>query len=159
MGSNNGLNMFDWPIRVYYEDTDSGGVVYHSNYLNFMERARTEWLRALGFEQTQMKDDLNIIFVVHSMNIQFKRPALFNDMLNVQSKVAKVGHGSIEFLQTIMRGQQVLIEATIKVACVETSVFKPVAIPAIIKDTIQNYTTDKQTQIRTTNTRTIAESL
>jgi acyl-CoA thioester hydrolase len=159
MGSNNGLNMFDWPIRVYYEDTDSGGVVYHSNYLNFMERARTEWLRALGFEQTQMKDDLNIIFVVHSMNIQFKRPALFNDMLNVQSKVAKVGHGSIEFLQTIMRGQQVLIEATIKVACVEASVFKPVAIPAIIKDTIQNCTTDKQTQIRTTNTRTIAESL
>ena len=141
--------MFDWPIRVYYEDTDSGGVVYHSNYLNFMERARTEWLRALGFEQTHMKDDLNVIFVVHSMNIQFKRPALFNDMLNVQSKVAKVGHGSIEFLQTILRDQQVLIEATVKVACVQASVFKPVAIPAIIKDSIQNSTINSQTKIRT----------
>jgi len=140
--------MFDWPIRVYYEDTDSGGVVYHSNYLNFMERARTEWLRALGFEQTHMKVDLNVIFVVHSMNIQFKRPALFNDMLNVQSKVAKVGHGSIEFLQTILRDQQVLIEARVKVACVQASVFKPVAIPAIIKDSIQNSTINSQTKIR-----------
>ena len=135
--------MFDWPIRVYYEDTDSGGVVYHSNYLNFIERARTEWLRALGFEQTHMKDDLNIIFVVHSMNIQFKRPALFNDMLTVQSKVAKVGHGSLEFLQTILRDQQVLIEATVKVACVNASAFKPVAIPAIIKNSIQKNTIQK----------------
>ena len=151
--------MFDWPIRVYYEDTDSGGVVYHSNYLNFMERARTEWLRVLGFEQTHMKDDLNVIFVVHSMNIQFKRPALFNDMLNVQSNVAKVGHGSIEFLQTILRDQQVLIEATVKVACVQASVFKPVAIPAIIKDSIQNNTINSQTKIRTPKIRTKAESL
>ncbi len=151
--------MFDWPIRVYYEDTDSGGVVYHSNYLNFMERARTEWLRALGFEQTHMKDDLNIIFVVHSMNIQFKRPALFNDMLNVQSKVAKIGHGSIEFLQTILRDQQVLIEATVKVACVQASVFKPVAIPAIIKDAIQNNTMNSQTKIKTPKIRIKAESL
>lgn len=151
--------MFDWPIRVYYEDTDSGGVVYHSNYLNFMERARTEWLRALGFEQTHLKDDLNIIFVVHSMNIQFKSPALFNDMLNVQSKVAKIGHGSIEFLQTILRDQQVLIEATVKVACVQASVFKPVAIPAIIKDAIQNNTMNSQTKIKTPKIRIKAESL
>ena len=151
--------MFDWPIRVYYEDTDSGGVVYHSNYLNFMERARTEWLRALGFEQTHMKDDLNVIFVVHSMNIQFKRPALFNDMLNVQSKVAKIGHGSIEFLQTILRDQQLLIEATVKVACVQASVFKPVVIPASIKDAIQNNTMNSQTKIKTPKIRIKAESL
>ena len=151
--------MFDWPIRVYYEDTDSGGVVYHSNYLNFMERARTEWLRALGFEQTHMKDDLNIIFVVHSMNIQFKRPALFNDMLNVHSKVAKIGHGSIEFLQTILRDQQLLIEATVKVACVQASVFKPVVIPASIKDAIQNNTMNSQTKIKTPKIRIKAESL
>jgi acyl-CoA thioester hydrolase len=151
--------MFDWPIRVYYEDTDSGGVVYHSNYLNFMERARTEWLRALGFEQTHMKDDLNIIFVVHSMNIQFKRPALFNDMLNVQSKVAKIGHGSIEFLQTVLRDQQVLIEATVKVACVQADAFKPVAIPASIKDAIQNNTMNSQAKIKTPKIRIKAESL
>ena len=82
---------FNWPIRVYYEDTDSGGVVYHSNYLNFMERARTEWLRQLGFEQTDLKDTLNIIFVVHSMQIAFKKSAKFNDMLTVNSKLHKVG--------------------------------------------------------------------
>ena len=131
-------NMFDWPIRVYYEDTDSGGVVYHSNYLNFMERARTEWLRALGFEQTQLKSDLNIIFVVHRMNIQFKAPALFNDMLNVHCQLIKIGHGSIEFLQNIMRDNQILLTATIKLACVEANVFKPVMIPTTIKDKILN---------------------
>ena len=133
--------MFDWPIRVYYEDTDSGGVVYHANYLNFMERARTEWLRALGFEQTNLKNELHVIFVVYSMNIQFKRPACFNDILNVQSQLIKVGHGSIEFLQTIKCENQILLEATVKLACVEDNFFKPVAIPGIIKNTILKHTT------------------
>ena len=82
---------FNWQVRVYYEDTDSGGLVYHSNYLNFMERARTEWLRQLGFEQTYLKDTLNIIFVVHSMQIAFKKSAKFNDMLTVNCKLHKVG--------------------------------------------------------------------
>ncbi len=63
---------FNWPIRVYYEDTDSGGVVYHANYLNFMERARTEWLRTLGFEQTVLQETFKVLFVVHSMQLQFK---------------------------------------------------------------------------------------
>lgn len=124
---------FSWPIRVYYEDTDSGGVVYHSNYLNFMERARTEWLRALGFEQTTLKTELGIIFVVHSMNILFKSPALFNDMLEIKSQHIKLGHGSMEFLQTIMCNNKVLLEATVKLACVDVASFKPVAIPNVIK--------------------------
>ncbi|MBA3695416.1 MAG: tol-pal system-associated acyl-CoA thioesterase [Methylotenera sp.] len=123
-------------MRVYYEDTDSGGVVYHSNYLNFMERARTEWLRALGFEQPRLKSEFSIIFVVHSMSIQFIRPAYFNDMLNIQSQLVKIGHGSIEFLQSIMRDNEVILEATVKLACVETKLFKPVAIPAIVRDAI-----------------------
>ncbi len=124
---------FSWPIRVYYEDTDSGGVVYHANYLNFMERARTEWLRVLGFEQTTLKTELGIIFVVHSMNILFKSPALFNDMLEIKSQRIKLGHGSMAFLQTIMRNNQVLLEATVKLACVDVASFKPVAIPNVIK--------------------------
>ncbi len=124
---------FSWPIRVYYEDTDSGGVVYHSNYLNFMERARTEWLRALGFEQTTLKTELGIIFVVHSMNILFKSPALFNDMLEIKSQHIKLRHGSMEFLQTIMCNNKVLLEATVKLACVDVASFKPVAIPNVIK--------------------------
>ena len=124
---------FVWPVRVYYEDTDSGGVVYHSNYLNFMERARTEWLRALGFEQTQLQDEMGVIFVVHSMQLAFKKPARFNDMLNVNSSIVKIGHGSMEFLQTIVRGEQVLLEANVKVACVDAASFKPLAIPALVK--------------------------
>ena len=124
---------FSWPIRVYYEDTDSGGVVYHSNYLNFMERARTEWLRQLGFEQTYLKDTLNIIFVVHSMQIAFKKSAKFNDMLTVISELHKVGHSSFEFLQKITVNQQALVEAQVKLACVNALTFKPVGIPEQIK--------------------------
>lgn len=121
---------FNWPVRVYYEDTDAGGVVYHSNYLNFMERARTEWLRHLGFEQTYLKESLNVIFVVHSMQIAFKKPAKFNDLLNVSTEIIKLGRGSLEFLQKITVNQQTLIEAHVKLACVHDQSFKPVAIPA-----------------------------
>lgn len=128
--------LFVWPIRVYYEDTDSGGVVYHANYLNFMERARTEWLRALGFEQTELKTALGIIFVVHSMTLSFKSPAHFNDMLAVKSQCIKMGHGSMEFLQTITRNEQVLLEATVKLACVETVNFRPTGIPNAVKQAI-----------------------
>ncbi|HSI25708.1 MAG TPA: tol-pal system-associated acyl-CoA thioesterase [Methylotenera sp.] len=130
---------FNWPVRVYYEDTDAGGVVYHSNYLNFMERARTEWLRALGFEQTYLRDVLKVIFVVHSAQIAFKKPAKFNDLLTISSEIGKVGQGSLEFSQKISVNQAsrvetiTLVEATIKVACVEADTFKPTAIPKEIK--------------------------
>ena len=134
---------FSWPIRVYYEDTDSGGVVYHSNYLNFMERARTEWLRHLGFEQTFLKDTLNVIFVVHSMQIAFKKSAKFNDMLTITSESHKVGRSSLQFLQKISVNQpvlgqrNVLVEAEVKLACVNALTFKPVGIPQQIKSAIK----------------------
>ena len=134
---------FNWPIRVYYEDTDSGGVVYHSNYLNFMERARTEWLRHLGFEQTFLKDTLNVIFVVHSMQIAFKKSAKFNDMLTITSESHKVGRSSLQFLQKISVNQpvlgqrNVLVEAEVKLACVNALTFKPVGIPQQIKSAIK----------------------
>jgi acyl-CoA thioester hydrolase len=132
-------SQFNWAIRVYYEDTDSGGVVYHSNYLNFMERARTEWLRHLGFEQTYLKDVLNVIFVVHSMQIAFKKPAIFNDLLNVSSEISKLGRGSFEFLQKISVNQQILCEAQVKVACVNAQSFKPTAIPEKIRLVMNQY--------------------
>ena len=134
---------FNWPIRVYYEDTDSGGVVYHSNYLNFMERARTEWLRHLGFEQTFLKDTLNVIFVVHSMQIAFKKSAKFNDMLAITSELHQVGRSSLQFLQKISVNQpvlgqrNVLVEAEVKLACVNALTFKPVGIPQQIKSAIK----------------------
>lgn len=133
------LRRFEWPVRVYYEDTDAGGVVYHSTYLNFMERARTEWLRNLGFEQTYLKEVLNIIFVVHSMQITFKKPAKFNDLLMIVSEVTKIGHGSFEFLQKIIVNQQTLLEAQVKIACVQAVNFKPTAIPEKIKSEMNQY--------------------
>ncbi len=130
------MSPFGWPVRVYYEDTDSGGVVYHSNYLNFMERARTEWLRAMGFEQTTLKEQLGIIIVIHSLSINFKKPAYFNDMLLVDCALTKAGHGSIDMAQTIQRDGVVLIEAQVKAAFVNAVSFKPVGIPAEIKQKI-----------------------
>lgn len=125
--------IFTWPVRVYYEDTDAGGVVYHSNYLNFMERARTEWLRALGFEQPEVKAELGVIIVVHSLSIEFKSPACFNDMLEVHCKITKIGRGSMEMEQKITRGHALLIKAEVKLAFVNAETFKPVAIPANMK--------------------------
>lgn len=124
-------------MRVYYEDTDAGGVVYHSNYLNFMERARTEWLRQMGFEQTYLKDVLNIVFVVHSMQIAFKKPARFNDLLTITSNLAKTGRSSFEFFQKITINQQILVEAQVKVACVDAMSFKPVGIPEQIRSKME----------------------
>lgn len=128
---------FEWQVRVYYEDTDAGGVVYHSNYLNFMERARTEWLRQMGFEQTYLKDVLNIVFVVHSMQIAFKKPARFNDLLTITSNLAKTGRSSFEFFQKITTNQQILVEAQVKVACVDAMSFKPVGIPEQIRSKME----------------------
>ena len=127
------IQSFDWPIRVYYEDTDSGGVVYHSNYLNFMERARTEWLRAMGFEQTTLKDLLGVIIVIHSLSISFKKPAYFNDLLMVNCVLSNIGRSSIEMAQTIQRDGNLLIEAQVKAVFVNANTFKPVGIPNEIK--------------------------
>lgn len=130
--------MFTFPVRVYYEDTDAGGVVYHSQYLNFMERARTEWLRHLGFEQTLLRAEDGILFVVHSMQLQFKKPARFNDQLQVQSRLLALGRGSFSCEQRIMRNDQILIEAQVKVACVDANLFKPTGIPTRIKTAMES---------------------
>lgn len=124
---------FSWHVRVYYEDTDAGGVVYHSNYINFMERARTEWLRKLGFEQTQLLEELQVIFVVHSMSIDFKKPAQFDDFLTVSAVLKKTGHSSLVFLQKITRNNQVLVQAQVKIACVDALTFKPSVIPKQVR--------------------------
>jgi acyl-CoA thioester hydrolase len=130
--------MFVMPVRVYYEDTDAGGVVYHSRYLNFMERARTEWLRALGFAQTVLRQDEQVLFVVHSMQLQFKKPARLDDELKVVSHVTDMGRGSFSCQQQIMRDELVLLEAQVKVACVNADSFKPTGIPARIKIALES---------------------
>lgn len=126
--------IFNWPIRVYHEDTDGGGVVYHSNYLNFMERARTEWLRTIGYGQNELKDEMGLIIVVHALNIDFHYPARFDDALMVTSKLIKVGGSSFMFEQIIKRNELVLTSAKVRLVCVDANKFKPMAIPQKIKD-------------------------
>jgi len=120
---------FDWPVQVYWEDTDAGGVVYHSQYLNFMERARTEFLRSLGLMQTALRDDLGVLFVVRDIQIRFKKPAKFDDALKVNTALLNVGRSLLEFEQNIYRGDEHLIAAKVDVVCIGADSFRPVSIP------------------------------
>jgi acyl-CoA thioester hydrolase len=129
---------FSWPVRVYYEDTDLGGVVYYANYLKFMERARTEWLRALGFEQTALARDHGVVFVVSSLAIDYLKPAAFNDELAVTVELEKLGTAQIILKQRIVRGAEELATASVRIACVNTATFRPVRIPAPVITGIGN---------------------
>lgn len=127
------MTAFSWPIRVYYESTDAGGVVYHAEYLKFFERARTEWLRSLGFEQTELRAREGVIFVVRSMQIKYLQPARFNELLEVSSKLAELGRSRFIFEQTLLRGEEILNQATVEVVCVTDAAFKPAALPTHIR--------------------------
>lgn len=121
-----------WPIRVYYEDTDSGGIVYHANYLKFMERARTEWLRSLGFDQRRLKRELGMIFVVRSIQIEYEKPAQFDDKLEIATHVMACRGASLVFHQAIRRVEPEpasLAQAQVKVACLDARTFRPRPIP------------------------------
>jgi len=128
---------FTWPVRVYYEDTDSGGVVYYANYLKYMERARTEFLRARGFEQDQLIEKQNIIFAVRSVQCDYKSPARFNDELIVTAEIIELKKASMLFEQKIVRSQQpnqILCQGKIRIACLHADTFKPRAIPNSIME-------------------------
>lgn len=127
------MTEFVWPVRVYYENTDAGGVVYHAEYLKFYERARTEWLRSLGFEQPELRARDGVIFVVRSMQIKYQQPARFNEMLEVRSRLCELGRSRFVFEQCLMRGSEKLNEATVEVVCVNESGFRPAALPSHIR--------------------------
>ena len=118
-----------WPVRVYYESTDAGGVVYHSEYLKFYERARTEWLRSLGFEQQKLRSHDGILFVVRKLQIKYIQPARFDELLHVNSWLTKMGRSRFVFEQTLLRNEETLNQATVEVVCVEDITFKPTALP------------------------------
>ena len=120
-------------IRVYYEDTDSGGVVYHSNYLNFMERARTEWLRNLGINQYNLKLTDNMIFIVANLDIKYKKSALLDDELQINTKLESIKACSLLLQQEIYRDTELLTVCSIKVACVDATKFNLLKIPSHIK--------------------------
>ena len=122
---------FLWPARVYYEDTDASGVVYHANYLRYFERARTEWLRHMGFGQQNLRESLAVAFTVANMSIDFLRPARLDDDLEITVIVANMRRASLEFRQELRRkGEaELLARAHVRVGCVDEKSFRPVALP------------------------------
>jgi acyl-CoA thioester hydrolase len=123
---------FHWPVRVYWEDTDAGGVVYYANYLKFMERARSEWLRGQGFEQDALRDEAGVVFVVRRVEIDYLSPARFNDQLEVSVSLHELGRVSLVVQQALSLGSTRLAWAQVTLACVDAVRFKPVKIPAPI---------------------------
>jgi len=125
------MTEFIWPVRVYYEDTDSGGVVYYANYLKFMERARTEWLRTQGFEQDKLIEQEGVLFAVKHVDVDFLRPARFNDALLVSACISCHGKASMTFTQEVRQaeGKQVLCRGEVKIACLHAKRFRPHPIP------------------------------
>lgn len=128
---------FVWPVRVYWEDTDAGGVVYYANYLKFLERARSEWLRAHGFEQDVLREQAGIVFVVRRVEIDYLAPARFNDALEATVGLARAGRASLVVAQSIERGATRLVSARVTLACVDAASFKPVKIPAPILQALE----------------------
>lgn len=127
-------------VRVYYEDTDAGGVVYYANYLAYYERARTELLRSLGFEQDKLIASDDVLFAVTRVDVRYLKPARFNDLLAVYATVARCGKVGIEFEQRIerMSDGNLLSTATVEVACLSASKFKPTAIPGNVKKALES---------------------
>lgn len=132
--------VFIWPIRVYYEDTDAGGLVYHSRYLQFLERTRTEWLRALGFEQDILARQPGVLFAVRRMELDYLRPARFNERLLVSNQVVELRRASMSFAQKIQRaGEEMsLLEARVRIACLDVVRHRPCPIPESLLREIQN---------------------
>ena len=131
-----GQHIFHYSARVYYEDTDAGGVVYHARYLHFLERARTEYLRTFNFSQQELLREEKGAFVVKSMNIDYHIPAKLDDLLHIETIVTEIKGASIIFSQTINRDELTLCQATVKVAYVDLEKIKPVAIQQVIKKTL-----------------------
>ena len=129
-----GRSAFIWPVRVYYEDTDAGGVVYHANYLKFMERARSEWLRVIGYDQDFLIREQALVFAVRSVALEYRKPARFNDLLHVRSSIQRLGRASLNFSHTIVRTRndrisELLTTGSVKLASLDANTFKPKPIP------------------------------
>ena len=122
------------PVRVYFQDTDAGGVVYHANYVNFMERARTEWLRDLSFSHMDMMSKLGVMFVVRSIKLDYLKPALLDDLLSVTARIKEIGRSRVTLDQTILRGEELLTEGEVHLVCVDVKTFKPVSVPDVLRE-------------------------
>jgi acyl-CoA thioester hydrolase len=126
------MSSFHWPVRVYYEDTDAGGIVYYANFLKFFERCRTEWLRALGIEQQQLRTTGGLQFVVVNVAVDYRQPARLDDELSIRAGIAELARSYIVFAQQAMRGDELLAAATVKVACLNAQTMAPARLPAAL---------------------------
>ena len=137
---------FSWPVRVYWEDTDAGGIVYYANYLKYMERARTEWLRSRGIEQTDLKDREGAMFVVVRAEADFRMPARYGDLLQVTCEVSGSTRASLTFRQDVVRpgadtsagtgAEELLVTGSVRIACLDASRFRPRPLPEMVLQVI-----------------------
>ena len=130
--------VFSWPTRVYWEDTDAGGVVYHAQYLAFLERARTEWLRARGQGQELLRADHDLVFAVRAMRIDFRNPARLDDALRVTVALRECRRASLVLAQSVRRGDALLLDAEVRVAALSAATFRPKAIPQSLYDELDS---------------------
>ncbi len=125
--------IFSMSVRVYFQDTDAGGVVYHSNYVNFMERARTEWLRTFGYSNGGLLKEFGVAFVVRSLKMDYLKPALLDDLVTVTALVKDIGRSRVTLTQSVLRGDELLTEGEVHLVCVNMQTFKPVSVPEVLR--------------------------
>jgi acyl-CoA thioester hydrolase len=142
---------FTWPIRVYYEDTDAGGIVFYANYLKFFERARTEWLRACGVEQDRLAQEAGALFVVRSTAVDYRVPARLDDLVRIVSRTERIGRASVDFSQEAWRDGTLLAIGTIRVGCVDRVALRPAAIPAPVLAALRRGPTVTAPRVSTDN--------
>jgi len=132
-------HVFTLPIRVYFQDTDAGGVVYHGSYVNFLERARTEWLReCYGYSNAGLMKEFGVVFVVRSLKLDYLKPALLDDLLDVSAQLKEVGRSRVTLFQSVTRGEETLVAAEIHLVCVTVDGFKPVSVPDALSEQWKN---------------------
>jgi acyl-CoA thioester hydrolase len=127
------MTEFLWRARIYWEDTDGGGVVFYANYLKYMERARTEWLRSLGHAQSELAEKFGFVFAVVEVKVNYRKPARLDDEIVISCVPVPEGRASVRFQQVIKRGETVLVEGEVRVACVDAKTFRPRSLPDFIK--------------------------
>ena len=137
MKSEKKSNVFTLPVRVYFEDTDAGGVVYYANYLKYLERCRTEWLRSDGHQQGELLREASIAFVVRSISADYLKPARPDDLLSVSMEVTRITRAQIFFRQSIRRGDEELLTAQVQVVCVNPAQMKIVSIPTLLRTQLE----------------------
>ena len=130
----NDPKIFTLPVRVYFQDTDAGGVTYHASYVNFMERARTEWLRSHGYSNAGLMKELGVVFVVRSLKLEYFKPALLDDLLDVTAQIKNFGRSRLNLAQRILRGGEMLTEGEVHLVCVSVKNLKPVSVPEVLSE-------------------------